>query len=151
MRAGPPEGVTGPLRLAPAALVAWTILTWVTRVPLAWGDPALDATAKVLATLPVAVFVALSLATLVAWRRAAPGSTTPRRLAAALAIWSIAYWAVRLPLILVHDHPAAFLVVHAVLATVAVALSAAALVALSRWSRPTAPADAPVTEAALRG
>ncbi|MBV9951798.1 MAG: hypothetical protein JO291_07585, partial [Acidimicrobiia bacterium] len=42
----------------------------------------------------------------------------------ALAIWSIGYWAVRLPLIMSHDHPAAFKGVHAVLALVAAGLSA---------------------------
>jgi hypothetical protein len=47
-----------------------------------------------------------------------------RAVTTALAVWSIGYWAIRLPLILGHDHPAGFKVVHSVLALVAAGLSA---------------------------
>ena len=118
------------LRPAALALAGWTLFTWTTRVPLLLSDSSLSVADKALGTLPVLVFVALGLATAVAvLRRAALAPT----LAVALAGWSLAYWAVRLPLILLGDHPAAFLLVHAVLAGVAGALSIWVLV-----RRPTA-------------
>ncbi len=49
-----------------------------------------------------------------AWRPYAVG---------ALAVWTIAVWAVRTPMILVHDHPAGFKVVHTVLAVVSIGLA----------------------------
>lgn len=111
-------------RTAPLALCGWTLLTWTTRVPLAWSDDALDTGEKLLATLPVLAFVVLAALALVAVLRRLP----PAGIAvAALAGWSLAYWAVRLPLILLNDHEAGFLVVHAVLALVAGALSALSL------------------------
>jgi hypothetical protein len=39
---------------------------------------------------------------------------------------TVGIWAVRLPFVLVHDHPAGFKVVHAVLAAVSIALAVAA-------------------------
>ncbi len=45
----------------------------------------------------------------------------------ALAVATIAVWAVRVPLVLSNGHEAAFVVVHLVLAGVSVALAAAAL------------------------
>ena len=41
----------------------------------------------------------------------------------ALVVWTIAVWATRTPIILVHDHPAGFKVVHTVLAVVSVGLA----------------------------
>ncbi|NLV55879.1 MAG: hypothetical protein GXY13_09740 [Acidimicrobiales bacterium] len=102
------------------ALCAWTLITWVTRVPLAWRDDELETAEKVLATVPVVLFVALAAvagATTIARRTVAGGALM------ALAGWSAAYWAVRVPMIAVNDHPAAFIVVHAVLGGVAVGLA----------------------------
>ncbi len=131
-----------------AALVVWTLLTWTTRLPLAWGDADLDLPGKLEATVPVVVFVGVAAATAVAgWRR----STMVGRVGAALAGWSIAYWAVRLPLILGHDHPGAFKAVHAGLAAVAVGLSTATLVALNRAARRTVSRARPAPEPAARG
>ena len=45
----------------------------------------------------------------------------------ALAVATVAVWVVRVPLLLSHDHEAAFVVVHLVLAAVSVALAVAAL------------------------
>ena len=45
----------------------------------------------------------------------------------ALAVATIAVWAVRVPLVLANGHEAAFVVVHLVLAAVSVALAAAVL------------------------
>ncbi|HXH58077.1 hypothetical protein [Iamia sp.] len=121
--------VLSPRSRVPAlALAGWTLLTWITRVPLFVTDEELGVGEKVLSTLPVAVFVVLAAVTAVAvLRRLVRGDTAVR----ALAGWSLAYWAVRLPLILVNDHPVPFYVVHAVLALVAAALSILALARLS--------------------
>jgi hypothetical protein len=120
-------------RAVALALAAWTLLTWTTRVPLAWGDDALDTGEKVLATLPVLAFVVLAAAGGLALLRRSERAGTA---AVALAGWSLAYWLVRLPLILAHDHPAGFLVVHAVLAGVAGTLSAMVLAGLVLVGRP---------------
>ena len=115
-------------RLAALALGAWTLATWVTRLPLAWGDDELGAGEKVVAAVPVVLFVTLAsvagVAVLRRAERAGPAS-------AVLAGWSVAYWVVRLPMILLHDHPVPFYVVHTVLAVVAFTLSGLILVRLA--------------------
>lgn len=114
--------------LWPTALVGWTLLTWVARLPLAWRDDELSTAAKVLATLPVTVFFALAVAAglaLAVDRRVTTGRG--RLTVRLLAGWSIAYWVVRLPIIAVNDHPGGFVAVHAVLALVAIGLGVAAL------------------------
>ena len=126
------------------ALAGWTLLTWLTRLPLAWGDPDLDGTGRVLATVPVAVFVALAVATIaVRWWDPATSSSAAKGPPTALALWTVAYWAVRLPLILIHDHPAGFKAVHAALALVAVGLSVISLRAEGPFSRRARPGPAP--------
>lgn len=112
-------------RTAALALSAWTLLTWTTRVPLYLTDDELDTGGKVLATLPVFTFVVLAAVAGVALVRRTPGAEVA---ATVLAGWSLAYWLVRLPLIATNDHPAAFLVVHSVLAVVAGGLSVLVLV-----------------------
>jgi hypothetical protein len=113
------------------ALVAWTLLTWIGRVPLLWGDEDQSTAAKLGSTIPVVIFVALGLAAVVVLVRRGPWSTV----AGALAVWSIGYWTVRYPLILTNDHPAGFMVVHGVLAVVAIALSACTLADLRSPAR----------------
>lgn len=102
------------------ALAGWTLFTWTTRVPLMLTDPDLGTGEKALGAAPVLVFVALGLGTALAVLRRRPTAAT---WAFALAGWSLAYWAVRLPFILLNDHPVGFYVAHAVLAGVAGALS----------------------------
>lgn len=101
------------------ALAGWTLLTWVTRVPLAWRDAELEVADKVTATIPVLVFVALGVAVAVTVLRR---MSTAATVVGGLALWSIAYWAVRMALIVTRDHPAGFVAVHAVLAVVAAGL-----------------------------
>ena len=110
-------------RWAALLLCGWTLFSWITRLLLAWRDDALGAGEKVLATVPVLVFVVLgsSVAMLVGSRRPAVAPAT-----LVLAVWSLVYWAIRLPLVLLADHPLAFDLVHSVLALVAVTLSVAA-------------------------
>ncbi|HYI60413.1 MAG TPA: hypothetical protein VEW93_01260 [Acidimicrobiales bacterium] len=127
------------------ALAGWTLLTWTTRLPLAWGDDALETGEKVLATLPVGAFVALAALAAVAvlrrWDRAGAAVT-------GLAAWSLGYWLVRLPLIVAHGHRVGFVVVHTALAVVAGALSVLALRGLGRdgsrprWARVAGPRGA---------
>ncbi|MEJ7584503.1 MAG: hypothetical protein WKF43_10565 [Acidimicrobiales bacterium] len=109
-----------------AALAAWTLFTWVSRVGLAWGDDDLSTAAKVVATFPILIFVALALT--VGVTLLTRGRLRPPTLA--LAGWTIGYWALRLPWILAQDHPGAFKVVHTALAAVAVGLAALTLRAL---------------------
>jgi hypothetical protein len=92
------------------ALPIWTLLVWTTRIRNIvaddWGWTDL--------VLPVGLTI-LAVAALV---RRHPGLLV---LAAATTL----VWVVRLPLVLVHDHPAAFKVVHTVLAVASIALAAA--------------------------
>jgi hypothetical protein len=101
------------------ALVAWTLLTWIGRVPLLWGATDDSTAGKLGQTVPVVVFVALAA---VAGTELVTRRT--RTAAGVLAVWSIGYWAIRLPLVLANDHPVGFKVVHSVLALVAAALAA---------------------------
>lgn len=111
-------------RVPALALAGWTLFTWTTRVPLFLTDASLDAGEKVTSTVPVLIFVALGLGTGITVLRRSPR-------AAALAGWSLLYWALRLPFILVNDHPVGFYVAHAVLALVAGTLSVVTLRRLS--------------------
>jgi hypothetical protein len=92
------------------ALPIWTVLVWTTRIrnivadDWGWTD--------------LVVPVGLTILAVAALVRRRPGLLV---LAAATTL----VWAVRLPLVLVHDHPAGFKVVHAVLAVASIALAAA--------------------------
>ena len=99
--------------------MAWTLLTWIGRVPLLWSSDDQSTASKLGSTVPVVVFVGLG-----AVAAAELLSRRGRTATGVLAVWSIGYWAIRLPMILVHDHPAGFKVVHAVLALAAAGLSA---------------------------
>ena len=94
--------------MAVHALVAWTVLVWTTRIRNILSD---DGGLTDL-LLPRAL-TALAVLALVDRRRGVP----------ALAGATVAVWAVRVPMILVHDHSAAFVAVHLVLAAVSVALA----------------------------
>lgn len=121
----------GPLssrtRIPALALCAWTLFTWVTRVPLAWSDDELSTAGKVVATVPVLVFVVLAVVVGIA-------VLTRRPSAAAwvfgLGLWTVGYWAVRMVMIATNGHEVAFVVVHAVLALVASALAVATITGL---------------------
>ena len=95
--------------MAVYALVAWTVLVWTTRIRNILSD---DGGVPDL-LLPLGL-TALAVVALVDRRRGVP----------ALAAATLAVWAVRVPMILVHDHSAAFVAVHLVLAVVSVSLAA---------------------------
>ncbi len=57
------------------ALIAWTFLLWLGRVPLAWSVPGDSTARKILATVPVVIFVTLAAVALVALvRRGTPAA-----------------------------------------------------------------------------
>jgi NADH:ubiquinone oxidoreductase subunit K len=103
------------------ALPVWTLLIWTTRIRNILGNRGHSTTELV---VPLAL-TALAVAGLVDRRRGVR----------ALAIVTVGVWAVRLPLVLAHHHPAGFKAVHAVLAVVSIAL------AVGAW-RATAPRPA---------
>lgn len=113
-----------------AALAAWTLFSWLQRLGNAWGDEALSTAGKVAATVPVAVFTALGIAlAVVVLRHADPDlGATGRRAVQAAVVWTVGYWVVRLPFILLHTaderYTVGFKVVHAGLAVIAWGLSA---------------------------
>jgi hypothetical protein len=98
-------------RLAVLALCGWTLAIWMGRVRniVADGGGAAD-------LIVPAGLIALAVLALV----------SPRR-AWVLAAVTIGVWAVRLPLVVVHDHSVGFKVVHAVLAAVSIGLAVWAL------------------------
>ena len=103
--------LAGRTRALALALCGWTLLTWITRVPLLIsGDE------SVLGLVPVVVFVAAGIAVAVVVVRRLDGAGTA---VVAFAAWTVAYWAVRLALIATNGHEVAFVVVHAVLGVVA--------------------------------
>ncbi|MDQ3145573.1 MAG: hypothetical protein M3R01_01345 [Actinomycetota bacterium] len=97
----------------PWALVTCTVVIWATRI-----RNILDDGADPVALLVAGGLTALALATAFALR-------TGRfaRAPHALVVATVGVWAVRAPLVLVHDHPGAFKAVHLALATVSVALA----------------------------
>jgi hypothetical protein len=88
-------------------LVVWTVFVWAGRIRN--GGSILLAGSFLL----LAAFVVASL-----WKRAWMWAAVT-----ALVVWTIGVWAVRTPMILVHDHPAGFKAVHALLAVVSIALA----------------------------
>lgn len=89
------------------AFAAWTVFVWAGRIRNG-GSVLLAGSFLVLAAIVIASM----------WKRG-------WRLYAvsALAVWTIVVWAVRTPMILVHDHPAGFKAVHTVLAIVSIGLA----------------------------
>jgi hypothetical protein len=90
------------------ALPVWTLFVWATRIRIILGQHG----NKTAVIVPV-VLTVLAVAALVDRRRWSP----------ALLVATVGVWAVRLPLVLVHDHSTAFKLVHATLAVVSLGLS----------------------------
>ncbi len=102
------------------ALVAWTLYVWGTRITNALGDADLGG-----GSLVVALALAGAMVGLAVWL----GVQTVRRRDVrspllAVTVATVAMWAVRVPLILAHDHSGGFKVVHVGLAVVSLALVA---------------------------
>ena len=106
-----------------AVFSAVTLLIWGNRVWLAWTDQKLDLTGKLGYSVPITCFVAAAVAVLVLQLRGRQLSAGFGTLVAVFAGGTVLYWAVRLPVILLHDHPVPFKIVHSVLAAASVALA----------------------------
>jgi hypothetical protein len=101
-------------------LAGWTVLIWIGRV-----RNIVHAHGAAVELLVPVVLVALGIATFV----------RPRQAGQLLALVTIVVWAIRVPLVLVHDHSAAFVIVHVVLAAVSMALAGLTLRGARRPAR----------------
>lgn len=108
-----------------AGLVAWTAYVWCTRIANAWGDAGLSTAGKVGSTLLSLSLLlpAVAVAVVVARRRHGLPTAPEVVLLRAFSAWTIAVWAVRVPMILVADHAVGFKAVHAVLGVISVVLA----------------------------
>jgi hypothetical protein len=96
----------------PYFLAGWTVLIWIGRV-----RNILEADGAAVELLVPLVLVALGIATFARPRQAGP----------LLALVTVAVWVIRVPLVLVHHHSTAFVVVHLVLAAVSITLASLTL------------------------
>lgn len=129
-----------PGRWAVLGLVAWTAFVWVGRIRNALADDALDAGGRTGPVLLSASFLLLAAAAAVLvalrWSRSTPGGAL-LAVVGVLAAWSTAVWVVRLvDIIGFGDHDVGFVVVHAVLGVVSIALSVLAVLNLRKGARP---------------
>ena len=116
-----------------AVLCAVTLFIWLNRIWLNWTNPDVDLPAKLALSIPITAFVLASFVVLIAMVRGVDrGADWFRGLVRLFAAGTVVFWAVRLPMILLNDHPAGFLIVHSVLAVVSVAAAVAAWRSLDR-------------------
>lgn len=92
-----------------------TLLIWGNRVWLAWTNPKLDVADKLVYSVPITAFVMAASGTLGLQLAGRSRSRGFRTLVDVFAGGTVVYWAIRLPIILSHDHPVGFKVVHSVL------------------------------------
>lgn len=104
----------------PYLLAGWTVLIWAGRV-----RNILEADGRLVELFVPVLLVVLGALTFV----------RPRTIGPLLAMVTVIVWLVRVPLLLVHGHSAAFVGVHLVLAAVSLTLSALTL--RSRTTRPS--------------
>ena len=125
-------------RLRPLPITVFaavTLLIWGNRVWLNWTAPHVGVAAKVALSVPITCFVVASVVLLVAMLRGVDRRDPRYRgLVGAFAVGTVLFWAVRLPMILAHLHPAAFKAVHTALAVASVVAAAFA------WRARPAPA-----------
>lgn len=111
-----------------SGFAALTLFIWGNRIWLAWTNPDDTVAEKLVWSTPITLFVLAALAVgLLLLRGVDRRSALFVRLVQAFAGGTIAYWAIRAPMILLADHPGPFKVVHAVLAAVSVLSAALAL------------------------
>jgi hypothetical protein len=127
-----------------AALVAWTLLVWTTRLRNIWSDDALDLggrlgrSALAGSFTVLAVVVALGL-----WRRRSRSVGWLRPAVLALAAWTVAVWVVRMAGIATGGHGVGFVAVHLVLAVVSIGLAGLAAVEARAVAEPVSSAPRP--------
>ena len=116
-----------------AVLCAVTLFIWLNRIWLNWTNPDVDLPAKLALSIPITAFVLASFVVLIAMVRGVDrGAGWFRCLVRLFAAGTVMFWVVRLPMILLNDHPAGFLIVHTVLAAASVAAAVAAWRSLDR-------------------
>ena len=128
-----------------SGFAALTLFIWGNRIWLAWTNPDDTVAEKLVWSTPITLFVLAALAVgLLMLRGVDRRSAAFVRLVQAFAGGTIAYWAIRAPMILLADHPGPFKVVHAVLAVVSVASAALAIRSVRAGTgTDAAPASAP--------
>jgi len=109
--------------IAIGVFVAFTLFVWMGRVRNALVDPALAASDRVGPLLLAMSFVVPALVLAVGWvtalRRSSPLPRWAAGVLAALAVWTIGVWVVRIvDIAFAGDHAIGFVVVHVVLAAV---------------------------------
>jgi len=132
------------------AFVLWTLVVWATRIDNIAFDDGLDTAGKATRMALAFSFVAFAVVTLAWAGRERRGGLRPCTiyLVGPFAAWTVLVWVVRGTGILIDDHEVAFKVVHAVLATVSIALALAAVLALHRsQASAAAPLRAPTPAA----
>lgn len=131
-------------RFQPRAVTAFAGLTlaiWTTRIPLAWTNDEDTLGEKLVWSTPITLFVIAAAAILVLQTQGEGTAPSTVRLVKVFAAATIAYWAIRVVMIVAGDWSVGFKVVHAVLA---VASSiAAALAWRSLDATPARPVAAP--------
>jgi hypothetical protein len=131
-RIGTVEAMAAPrldrLRPFPVAVFAGiTLFIWGNRIWLAWTQKGVDLPAKLALSIPITAFVIAAVVLLVALIQGRDRTSKEFvGLVRWFAVGTVAFWAIRAPMILVHHHPVPFKVVHAVLAIVSVAAAAVA-------------------------
>jgi hypothetical protein len=116
-----------------AVLCAVTLFIWLNRIWLSWTNPDVDLPAKVALSVPITAFVVTAFVVLIAMVRGVDRRAGWfRGLVRLFAAGTVVFWAVRLPMILLNDHPAGFLIVHTVLAVASVAAAVGAWRSLDR-------------------
>jgi hypothetical protein len=111
-----------------AALVAWTVFIWSSRISNAWSSTTESTGTKVVSTVLATSFLLFAigaLAVLVRWWSSTPPGAAAT-LVAAFAGWTTAVWLVRMAMIAVGDHDAPFKVVHIALGLISIALAVGA-------------------------
>jgi hypothetical protein len=103
---------------AVVALLAWTALVWLSRIRNILGNEDLDGGQKVVRLLIVAVFLGLAAMVVASWRRPARALWVT-----ALSAWTVGLWTVQMVGILLDDHGAGFVLIHAALAAVSITLA----------------------------
>jgi hypothetical protein len=104
---------------------AWSVFVWSSRVVNVWRDLLLSTDEKVIHTVMAGIFVVLGLAVVLiglGFRRWAP-SRVDIVTVGVLGGWTCGVWLLRMLDIISDDHSLGFVVVHAALAVVSVALA----------------------------
>jgi hypothetical protein len=128
-----------------AAMVAWALFVWATRIRNALGDhdaSAWSKTGAVALSVSFVVFALVGIVILVRSRKDHLLSPVEARSVQVFAAWTTVVWLVFGTIIVVHHHPIAFKAVHVTLGLISIGLSAAL------W-RSTVPVEASVAPDAV--